>query len=262
LFDKRTRERVPRVETVESFRKGLDVVRAFDGRKTQTITEVAARCGLTRAAARRFLLTLCDMGLARTDGKYFELTPAILGIGQAFLSGLGELEIIREVLVDLTRCTGESASAAMLDGAEIVYVARSPALHRIMAISLSVGTRLPAHATSMGQALLSGLHPRELERFFAAGPLAKITPQTITDPVVLRERLAAVRASGYALASEELEIGLRSVAVLVPGIGNGTRFAVNLSAQAQRVSAVAMRDEFVPALIEASRAIALALGRR
>jgi IclR family transcriptional regulator, pca regulon regulatory protein len=253
---------MPRDETVESFRRGLEVIRAFDGRKAQTITEVAGHCGLTRAAARRFLLTLCDMGLARTDGKYFELTPAILGIGQAFLSGLSELEIIRDVLVDLTRRTGESASAAMLDGTEIVYVARSPALHRIMAISLVVGTRLPAHATSMGQALLAGLHPRELERYCARAPLTRFTPFTLTTEAALRARLEEVRKTGVALVSEELEIGLRSVAVLVPGAGQGTRFAINISTQAQRVSAGDMRDAFVPALFEASRAIAMAMTRR
>jgi len=253
---------MPRDETVESFRRGLEVVKAFDGRKSQTITEVAERCQLTRAAARRFLLTLCDMGLARTDGKHFALTPAILGIGQAFLSGLSELEIIREGLVDLTRQTGESSSAAMLDGRDVVYVARSPALHRIMAITLAVGTRLPAHATSMGQALLAELHPRELERFFAGATLKSFTPFTLTSENALRDRLVEVRRQGAAIISEELELGLRSVAVSVPGFGGTTRFAINISAQAQRVSEEAMREQFLPALQEAARSIALAIQRR
>lgn len=253
---------LPRDETVESFRKGLEVIRTFDGRKTQTITDVAAHGGLTRAAARRFLLTLCDMGLARTDGKYFQLTPAILGIGQAFLSGISELEIIRDVLVELTRRTGESASAAMLDGTEIVYVARSPALHRIMAIGLAVGTRLPAHATSMGQALLAGLHPRELDRYFTAAKLTPHTAHTLTSEAALRKRLTEVKANGAALVSEELEIGLRSIAVAIPDIGSATRLAINLSAQAARVSAEEMRRDFLPALQEASRAIAMAIDRR
>lgn len=253
---------MPRDETVGSFRKGLDVIRTFDGRKSQTITDVAARAGLTRAAARRFLLTLNDLGLAATDGKYFQLTPAILGIGQAFLSGLTELEIIRDALVGLTRQTGESASAAMIDGHEIVYVARSPALHRIMTISLSVGTRLPAHATSMGQVLLSGLHPRELERYFATTTLERHTPFTITSEAALRLRLTEIRQSGAALVSGELEVGLRSIAVPILEAGAPTRFAINLSAQAARVPAVEMRRVFLPALQEAARAIAMAIGRR
>lgn len=253
---------MPREETVESFRKGLEVVRTFDGRKTQTITDVAGHSGLTRAAARRFLLTLCDMGLARTDGKYFQLTPAILGVGQAFLSGLTELEIVRDVLVDLTRKTGESASAAMLDGGEIVYVARSPALHRVMAIGLSVGTRLPAHATSMGQALLSVLHPRELERYFALSRLDRYTPFTLTTEAALRQRLIEIRAAGYALVSEELELGLRSIAVPIADLGSSVRFSINLSAQAARVSADEMREAFLPALKEAARSIAVAIERR
>ncbi len=253
---------MPRDETVESFRKGLDVIRTFDGRKAQTITDVAGHGGLTRAAARRFLLTLCDMGLARTDGKYFQLTPAILGIGQAFLSGLSELDIVRDVLVDLTRKTGESASAAMLDGTEIVYIARSPALHRIMAIGLSVGTRLPAHATSMGQALLAGLHPRELERYFAVARLERQTQHTLTTEPALRARLADIRLRGAALVSEELELGLRSMAVAVADPGGGPRLAINLSAQAARVSAAEMLRDFFPALQEAARAIAMAIERR
>ena len=257
-----TEAALPRDETVESFRRGLDVIRTFDGRKAQTITDVAAHAGLTRAAARRFLLTLCDMGLARTDGKYFQLTPAILGIGQAFLSGLSELEIVRDVLVDLTRRTGESASAAMLDGTEIVYIARSPALHRIMAIGLAVGTRLPAHATSMGQALLAGLHLRELDRYFGVASLERRTEYTLTSEGELRKRLGEIRISGAALVSEELEIGLRSIAVPIPDMGSATRFAINLSAQAARVSAEEMLRDFLPALREASRSIAMAIDRR
>lgn len=253
---------MPRDETVESFRKGLDVIRTFNGRKSQTITEVSGHAGLTRAAARRFLLTLADMGLARTDGKHFQLTPAILGIGQAFLSGLSELEIVRDVLVDLTRATGESASAAMLDGTEIVYVARSPALHRIMAIGLAVGSRLPAHATSMGQALLAGLHPRELDRYCASATLSRHTEFTLTTEADLRQRLVEVRGQGAAVVSEELELGLRSIAIAIPDLGGSVRLAINLSAQAARISEEEMRRSFLPALLEASRAIALAIERR
>lgn len=253
---------MPRDETVESFRRGLEVIRSFDGRKSQTITDVAAHTGLTRAAARRFLLTLTDLGLARTDGKYFQLTPAILGIGQAFLSGLSELEIVRDVLVEVTRRTGESASAAMLDGTEIVYVARSPALHRIMAIGLSVGTRLPAHATSMGQMLLAGLHIRELERYFTQARLVAFTPGTLITEPALRQRLAQIRQDGHAIVSEELELGLRSIAVAVADLGTRTRYAINVSAQAARVSEAQMLSDFLPALQEAAQAIAMAMGRR
>ncbi len=253
---------MPRDETVGSFRKGLEVIRTFEGRKSQTITDVAAHAGLTRAAARRFLLTLCEMGFARTDGKFFQLTPAVLGIGQAFLSGLSELDVVRDALVEVTRQTGESASAAMLDGTEVVYVARSPALHRIMAIGLSIGTRLPAHATSMGQVLLAGLHPRELERFFARAGLERFTSNTLTTEAALRARLAQIRSNGAVIVSEELEMGLRSIAVPIPETGRSTRLAINLSAQAARISARDMQETMLPILREAARSIAEAIERR
>jgi IclR family transcriptional regulator, pca regulon regulatory protein len=252
---------MPRNETVESFRKGLQVIRTFDGHKAQTITDVSARGGMTRAAARRFLLTLCDVGLAKTDGKHFELTPAILGIGQTFLSGMSELEIVRDTLFELTRRMGESASSAMLDGGDIVYVARSPANHRILAVGLGVGTRLPAHATSMGQALLAQLHPRELDRYLESARLERFTPYTITGKAELRARLALIRQDGFALVSEELELGLRSIAVAIMRPGGGPSLAINMSAHAGRVTSEEMRSAFLPALLDAAQAISIALGR-
>lgn len=249
-----------RDETVESFRKGLDVIRSFDGERTQTITDVAAKAGLTRAAARRFLLTLTEMGLARTDGKHFELTPAILGLGQTFLSGLSHLDIVRDILVDLTKATGESASAAMLDGDEIVYVARSPAPHRIIAVGLSVGTRLPAHATSMGQVLLAQLQPRELDRYFASSERLPFTADTLTEASAIRARLDLVRSQQFALVEGELELGLRSIAVPAGQTGRGQSLAINISAHAARISSLHMRNVFLPHLRNAVTAIKIAAG--
>lgn len=249
----------PRDETIQSLVRGLAVIRSFDSsHRRQTITDVAGRTGLTRAAARRFLITLCEVGLARTDGKYYELTPAVLEIGQAYLSAASELEVVQDVLRGLTLEFDESASAAMLDGADIIYVARSPARHRIMTIGLGLGTRLPAHATSMGQALLSLLGPRELEVYFAVAELTAFTDRTLTSRQALRRRLEEVRSLGYALASEELEIGLRSIAVPVPGRNSRAHMAINLSAQAGRVSAEDMTARFLPALKRAVCHIGLA----
>lgn len=263
LFAERTDgEDTLRSEQVVSFRKGLDVIRSFGaGHRRQTITEAAERTGLTRAAARRFLLTLCEAGYARSDGKHFELTPAILSLSHSFLSGMGEIERVRDALLGLTRSLGESASAAMLDGTMITYVARSPAAHRIMTVGLGVGTRLPAHATSMGQALLATLHPRELERYFEAATLDRYTPHTLTTRAALTARLAEIRTRGYALVSEELEAGLSSIAIAVPGGISAGSLAINMSAPASRVGAEEMRDRFLPALQEAVRAIALAVQR-
>lgn len=247
-----------RVETVQSFARGMEVLRSFLGRRRQSITDVAERTGMTRAAARRFLHTLCEQGYARTDGKYFELTPAVLELGNAYLSAVTELETVREILHDLTRELGESASAGMLDGTDIIYVARSPARHRVMAVGLAIGSRLPAHATSMGQAILAQMSHNELERFFSASRLQAMTPHTITDKTSLKARLKLVAERGYALVSEELEIGLRSIAVAVPGRPHGARLALNMSAQAARVSEAEMVSTFLPTLQRAAQQATLA----
>ncbi|MEJ8572656.1 IclR family transcriptional regulator domain-containing protein [Microbaculum marinum] len=252
-----------RDESVQSLVRGIGVIRSFDaGNRRQTITDVAARTGLTRAAARRFLITLCDVGLARTDGKFYELTPAILELAQSYVSSASELEVVQDVLRGLSQEFDESASAAMLDGTDIIYVARAPARHRIMTIGLGIGTRLPAHATSMGQALLSILTPRELEIYFSAADLKPLTVYTLTTRIALRRRLEEVRESGYVLVNEELEIGLRSIAAPVRNPNSRSNIAINISAQAARVSADEMVDSFLPAIRRAVRAVELAMDSR
>ncbi len=249
-----------KLETVESFSRGLAVLKCFAGVRRLTITDVAQRTGLTRAAARRFLYTLCAENLARTDGKNFELTAGVLELGHAYLSGMSELETVRDILQDLTADIGESASAATLDGNDIVYVARSPARHRIMTVGLAVGSRLPAHAAAMGQALLAQLTHNELDAFFQSSTLAARTPSTLTSKPALKERLAAVRSRGFALVSEELEIGLRSIAVAIEGRPRNARLSINLSAQAARVSEQEMVERYLPPLIRAARRIQLSAG--
>ena len=249
-----------RDESVTSFRRGLAVINSFGaGHRQQSITDVATRTGLTRAAARRFLLTLCAMGYARTNGKYFELTPAVLELSQSFLSGLSEIEIVRDVLVELTRSIGESASAAMLEGCDIVYVARSPARHRIMTTGLTVGTRLPAHATSMGQALLSTLHPNRLDAYFKSARLDRFTERTLPPRGKHKTRLEEVRTCGYALVSEELEMGLRSIAIAIRQRPPAAGFAINISAPAARVPEDRMLADYLPHLKQAAGSIRLAL---
>ena len=146
------------------------------------------------------------------------------------------------------------------DGTDIVYVARSPARHRIMTVGLAVGSRLPAHAAAMGQALLAQLTHNELDAFFQASALAARTPGTLTTKPAIKERLATVRSQGYALVSEELEIGLRSIAVAIEGRPRNARLAINLSAQAARVSEEEMVGRYLPPLINAARRIQLSAG--
>ncbi len=244
-----------KLETVEAFSRGLSVIRSFAGVRAQTITDVSHRTGLTRAAARRFLYTLCEQGLARTDGKHFELTAGVLELGHAYLSGMSELETVRDILHDLTSELGESASAATLDGDDIVYVARSPARHRIMTVGLAVGTRLPAHAASMGQALLAQLSHNELEAFFQSSKLAARTQHTLTTKAALKERVVKIRSAGFALVNEELELGLRSIAMAIEGRPKSARLAINISAQAARVSETEMLERFLPRLQHAARRV-------
>ena len=251
-----------RIETVASFAKGLDVIRSFgvDARR-QTITEVAARTGMTRAGARRFLHTLVEEGYARSDGKHFELTARVLELGNAYISGMTELETVRDILQDLTRELGESASAATLDGPDIIYVARSPARHRLMTIGLAVGTRLPAHATSMGQAILAQLSQNEFDRFMKESKLEKLTERTLTSRETLRARLAEIREQGYAVVSEELEVGVRSIAVAISGRPANARLAINISAQAGRIGTEEMVATFLPHLKRAAAQIGMGAAR-
>ncbi len=247
-----------RDETVASFRNGIALLRSFgrDARR-QTITEAAGRTGLSRAAARRLLRTLCATGLARTDGKHFELTPAVLELGQSFLSGMTEIDIIRGVLGDFARRTGGSISAAMLVGTEVIYIARQPAPGRDLPTALGAGMRRPAHATAIGHVLLASLGERELDRYLAGAVLAAHTPRTITNRRDLRARLAMVRAQGYAVLDEELILGLRSIAVAVPTNATGTR--IGIASGSQEHSVAEMTAAVLPALRQAADMIGLAV---
>jgi IclR family pca regulon transcriptional regulator len=244
-----------REETVASFRHGIDVIRSFtrDCRR-QTITEVGARTGLSRSTARRLLLTLCETGLARTDGKHFQLTPAVLAFGQAFLAGMSELEIVRDQLLEFTHQTRESASAAMLVGAEVIYVIRLPSPNRNLPMALGPGMRRPAHATAIGHVLLANLHLRELDRFLDTAALEPYTEHTITDRRQLRSRLDEVRSRGFATIIEGLTPGLSSIAVAVPAttadarLGPGTRLGIASGVQTSRFNEEAMKVELLPML--------------
>src|SRR5579875_2536728 len=185
--------------------RGLAVIRAFDSdHPALTLSEVAELTGLARAAARRFLLTLADLGYVRVDGRTFALTPRVLELGYAYLSSLSLPQIAEPHLERLAAEVRESTSVTVLDGTDIVYVARVPA-SRIMRVTISIGTRFPAYATSMGRVLLAGLTPAELDACLARATMSPITARTITSPAALRAELDRVRAQGWALVDQELE---------------------------------------------------------
>jgi len=238
----------PGAHYVQSLDRGLAVIRAFgEGNAVLTLSEVARATELTRAAARRFLLTLVDLGYVSFDGKYFALTARVLELGYAFLSSFSLPDVAQPHLERLAARVGESCSASVLDGTDVVYVARV-AVSRIMAVRISVGTRFPAHATSMGQVLLAELASDELREYLRETELTRLTSHTLDSATELRAQLEQVRAQGYALVDQELEEGLRSVAAPVRHRDGRVVAAVNVSTHAGRVSVDTIRTEILPAL--------------
>jgi IclR family pca regulon transcriptional regulator len=240
---------------VQSLERGLAVIRAFDADHPElTLSDVARATGLTRAAARRFLLTLVDLGYMRTDGRLFGLRPRILELGYAYLSSLSLPEVAQPHLEALVAEVHESCSVSLLDGNEIVYVARVPT-KRIMAVSISVGTRFPAYATSMGRVLLAHQPADWLDDYLASVELRALTPRTITDRAKLRSMLNRIRSQGFAVVDQELEDGLRSLAVPIRDTGGAVIAAMNVSARTSRGSSEAIRRALLPPLQAAARQI-------
>lgn len=240
---------------VKSLERGLAVIRAFDANNTAlTLSDVAKSTGLTRAAARRFLLTLAELGYVRSDGRRFMLSPRVLELGHAYLSSLSLPEIALPHLRSLVAEVHESSSMSVLDASEVVYVARVPA-KRIMSISISVGTRFPAFATSMGRVLLAGQSDDWLDDYLDSADLTPITARTIADPEQLRAELVRTRKQGWALVDQELEEGLRSLAVPVHDIDGRVVAGINVSVHTSRGSAAAVRAELLPQLLATAESI-------
>jgi IclR family transcriptional regulator, pca regulon regulatory protein len=240
---------------VQSLERGLAVIRAFGAdTPSLTLSEVARATGLTRAATRRFLLTLGDLGYVRTDGRRFELTARVLELGYAFLSSLSLPEVAEPHLERLVSEVHESSSVSLLDGDDIVYVARVPT-SRIMRVTINVGTRFPAYATSMGRVLLAGLEPDALDAYLERVALRRLTARTITAEPKLRAELARVRRQGWAMVDQELEEGLRSVAAPIRDGGGRVVAAVNLSAHASRTSLDAVKRTLLPPLLATAERI-------
>ncbi|NAS24752.1 helix-turn-helix domain-containing protein [Herbidospora sp. NEAU-GS84] len=236
-------------EFVQSLARGLSVIRAFDGSSPElTLSEVARKTGLTRAAARRFLLTLVHLGYVRTDGRLFSLSPRVLELGYAYLSNLSLPDVAFPHLERLVGEVHESASVSVLDDTDIIYVARVPTT-RIMRVTIAIGTRFPAHCTSMGRVLLAGLPACDLDAYFARADLVRMTDRTLTSEGELRAVLAEVREQGYALVDQELEDGLRSIAVPVRDRAGRVVAAVNLSSHASRTSLESARRDLLPPLL-------------
>ncbi len=240
---------------VQSFARGLEVIRSFSAdAPQQTLTQVAGRSGLTRAGARRILLTLETLGYVRSDGKLFSLTPRILDLGFAYLSSMPIWNLAEPVMESLVEHIKESCSAAVLDGTDIVYVLRV-STHKIMSISLGVGSRLPAYCTSMGRMLLAGLPEADLMQCLQASDRIARTKHTVTEVKELATRIAQVRKQGWSLVNQELEEGLVSMAAPITNRAGQTVAALNISGQANRTSAKTMQETMLPPLLAAAQAI-------
>lgn len=244
---------------VKSVEKAFDVLRAFTPITPRlTVSQVAAAADMTRASARRFLLTLADLGYLRADGAHFELTARSLDIGRSFLANLELPAIAARHLKTLAAELNETTSLCILDGADVVYVACVPS-PRLLSVTITVGTRFPAWATSMGRVLLAALTEEGLRAYFDTVRLQKLTEHSIASLEQLRAEVERARSRGWAMVSQELEEGLRGVAVPV-WRGHDVVAAVNVSLQTHRSPAEDIEKSVVPCLQEAARRIGLDYG--
>jgi len=233
-------------DIIQGLAKGLAVIEVFDAAHARlSITDVAELTGLERATARRCLLTLTSLGYASYDGKFFMLTPRVLRLGHSYLAATPLPGIIQPFLERLTAATGESASASVLDGTDILYIARA-SLRRVMSINLSPGTRLPAYCSSMGRVLLAAMPPAAARGLLERSERPANTPKTKTDLTALMDELALVARQGYAVIDEELELGLRSIALPLLNARGETVAALNIGAQAARIGVDAMVAQYLP----------------
>jgi IclR family pca regulon transcriptional regulator len=238
---------------VLSLSRGLSLIEAFHGeREGLTVSAAAGKTGLSRAAVRRLLITLESLGYAERTGSLFRLTSRILRLGFSFVTSNAIAELALPLLAQVSERIHESSSVSLLDGDHIVYVARS-APRRVMTIDLGVGSRLPAYCTSMGRVLLAALPPEELTRYLGNVRLHKHTPKTVVDRERLGRLLKKVRTSGYALVDEELEVGLRSIAVPVTSRSGRVVAAMNSGVPAARVSAAQLMERILPVLSDHAR---------
>ena len=247
---------------IQSIERGFAVLLAFDAeRPNPTLAELATATGLSRPAVRRILLTLQRLGYVQGEGTRWRLTPRVLSIGQHYSASHAMTEVAQPHLLDLAERTQESASLAALDGHEVVYVGRVP-VRRIMSINVSLGTRVPAHATSMGRVLLAFAPPQELDRVIGESGLPAYTSRTITDETAFRQELRTVRQQGWCIVNGELEEGLLSAAAPVRDQSGAVVAALASSTSAGRSDVARLREDVVPLVVRTANRISADFGLR
>jgi IclR family pca regulon transcriptional regulator len=252
---RRSGETPPSKEFVRSVERAFSIVRAF-GRDSPSLTlsQVAQRTGLTRASARRFLMTLESLGYIGSEDRQFFLRARILDLGFAYLSSVPVFDIVETHMESLVQQVQESSSASVLDGTDVIYILRVPT-KRIMSVQIEVGTRLPAYATSMGRVLLAALSPEQLDNYFRQVTMEQLTPMTVTNQHGLSLALEQVREQGWCLLDQELEVGVRSVAVPLSDSAGHVFAAMNISTNATRVPSERLLGDYLPLLRNAAEAI-------
>lgn len=248
---------------MSSLARGLAVIRAFSQQRRElTIAQLSHRTDIPRAAVRRCLYTLAKLGyVGSEDGRTYTLRPRILALGHAYLSSTPLATAVQPLLDQISDELHESSSMAVLEGDEILYIARSSTTTRLMSIDLGLGSRLPAYCTSMGRVLLAHLPPAQLEQYLSRVKLTRLTNRTVSTAAELKRVLAEVRRDGYAIVDQELEIGLRSMAIPVKDASGRCVAAINVGTQSARVSVAEMQSRFLAPLRAAASELAVLLVR-
>lgn len=245
---------------VQSLARGLTVIRAFnDEYPRQTISDIARRCSLSRPAARRFLLTLVELGYVGTEGTHYWLTPQVLELGSSYLSSLSLSDLAQPHLAELSKTVNESSSVSILDGFDIVYVARIQ-VRRIMSVSIVVGTRMSAPATAMGRVLLAGLPATAREEYLHAAPLPSFTSGTIASREELAAELSRVESQGFCIVDHQYDFGLRSVAAPIRDRNGSIIAAVSVSAVSMNYSKSQVRRQLLPQVLATAEKISADVG--
>jgi IclR family pca regulon transcriptional regulator len=238
---------------LKTLSRGLTLIKSFDKENPKmTLSEVATRNSMSRASARRFVLTLESLGYLLRVGDYFQLTANILDIGHHFLENLNFIEIITPFMREVSHILGKACSASILNGTDIVYVARIPSQQQILSVNLNIGSHLPAYCTSMGRILLADLSDEELEDYFRKAQLKSYTDRTVIDTEKLRQIILKVKKDGYSLVNQELEKSLRAIAVPVRNSSGRVICSINVGIPVGQVKLSEITSDYLPVLIAAA----------
>jgi IclR family pca regulon transcriptional regulator len=244
-----------------SLARGLSVLQAFSQlKRPASMSQLSSRTGLSRAVVRRCLYTLTQLGYATCDeSRRFCLLPKVMELGYGYLASMPFAQVVQPILERLGETLRESCSITVLEGDEVVYIARA-LVTRIMSTDLRIGSRLPAFCTSTGRILLAYLPPLQLEAYLGRVRLTRYTSRTLTSIEKLMQVLKAVRRNGYAIVDQELEAGLRSIAVPIRKLNGEVVAALNVGTHAQRVSTAELHEKFLPHLLDTAKQLGMLFG--